>query len=67
MILKAVDVLPQGLINSRQKFGVEGQTFMESSRGLQRARAKSAAQDIIRCCISMCMAESARPGSATHR
>ncbi|TIR04617.1 MAG: methylaspartate ammonia-lyase [Mesorhizobium sp.] len=29
MILKAVDVLPHGLINSRQKFGVEGQTFME--------------------------------------
>ncbi|TIL30515.1 methylaspartate ammonia-lyase [Mesorhizobium sp.] len=29
MILKAVDVLPHGLINSRQKFGVEGQTFLE--------------------------------------
>lgn len=29
MILKAVDVLPHGLINSRQKFGVAGQTFME--------------------------------------
>ncbi|MER8594281.1 methylaspartate ammonia-lyase [Mesorhizobium sp. M1182] len=29
MILKAVDVLPHGLINSRQKFGVGGQTFME--------------------------------------
>ncbi|MER9751591.1 methylaspartate ammonia-lyase [Mesorhizobium sp. M0140] len=29
MILKAVDVLPHGLINSRQKFGVSGQTFME--------------------------------------
>ncbi|RUV40521.1 methylaspartate ammonia-lyase, partial [Mesorhizobium sp. M1A.T.Ca.IN.004.03.1.1] len=29
MILKSVDVLPHGLINSRQKFGVEGQTFME--------------------------------------
>lgn len=29
MILKAVDVLPHGLINSRQKFGVNGQTFME--------------------------------------
>ncbi|TIQ45205.1 MAG: methylaspartate ammonia-lyase [Mesorhizobium sp.] len=28
MILKGVDVLPHGLINSRQKFGVEGQTFM---------------------------------------
>ncbi|MER9863131.1 methylaspartate ammonia-lyase [Mesorhizobium sp. M0185] len=28
MILKAVDVLPHGLINSRQKFGVDGQTFM---------------------------------------
>ncbi|MER9670652.1 methylaspartate ammonia-lyase [Mesorhizobium sp. M0203] len=29
MILKAVDVLPHGLINSRQKFGTDGQTFME--------------------------------------
>ncbi|CAN7251777.1 methylaspartate ammonia-lyase [Mesorhizobium caraganae] len=29
MILKAVDVLPHGLINSRQKFGVGGRTFME--------------------------------------
>ncbi|RWD74537.1 methylaspartate ammonia-lyase [Mesorhizobium sp.] len=29
MILKGVDVLPHGLINSRQKFGVAGQTFME--------------------------------------
>ncbi|MFB9983102.1 methylaspartate ammonia-lyase [Mesorhizobium kowhaii] len=29
MILKAVDVLPHGLINSRQKFGVDGQNFME--------------------------------------
>ncbi|TIS39159.1 methylaspartate ammonia-lyase [Mesorhizobium sp.] len=29
MILKAVDVLPHGLINSRQKFGVDGQTFIE--------------------------------------
>ncbi|RWQ62370.1 methylaspartate ammonia-lyase [Mesorhizobium sp.] len=29
MILKAVDVLPHGLINSRQKFGVDGQTFRE--------------------------------------
>ncbi|RWH94384.1 methylaspartate ammonia-lyase [Mesorhizobium sp.] len=28
MILKAVDILPHGLINSRQKFGVDGQTFM---------------------------------------
>ncbi|MEI8718780.1 MULTISPECIES: methylaspartate ammonia-lyase [unclassified Mesorhizobium] len=28
MILKAVDVLPHGLINSRQKFGVDGQTFI---------------------------------------
>ncbi|RWM26777.1 methylaspartate ammonia-lyase, partial [Mesorhizobium sp.] len=28
MILKAVDVLPHGLINSRQKFGVKGYTFM---------------------------------------
>lgn len=29
MILKAVDILPHGLINTRQKFGVEGQTFLE--------------------------------------
>ncbi|PBB14301.1 methylaspartate ammonia-lyase [Mesorhizobium loti] len=29
MILKAVDVLPHGLINSRQKFGIDGQAFME--------------------------------------
>ncbi|OBP72197.1 methylaspartate ammonia-lyase [Mesorhizobium loti] len=29
MILKGVDVLPHGLINSRQKFGVDGQVFME--------------------------------------
>ncbi|AZO52013.1 MAG: methylaspartate ammonia-lyase [Mesorhizobium sp.] len=29
MILRAVDVLPHGLINSRQKFGVDGETFME--------------------------------------
>lgn len=29
MILKSVDVLPHGLINSRQKFGEGGQTFME--------------------------------------
>ncbi|WP_036270434.1 methylaspartate ammonia-lyase [Mesorhizobium sp. L48C026A00] len=29
MILKAVDVLPHGLINSRQKFGAGGQTFLE--------------------------------------
>lgn len=29
MILKSVDVLPHGLINSRQKFGNDGQTFME--------------------------------------
>ncbi|CAN7744922.1 methylaspartate ammonia-lyase [Mesorhizobium amorphae] len=29
MILKAVDVLPHGLINSLQKFGVEGHIFME--------------------------------------
>ncbi|KUM24100.1 3-methylaspartate ammonia-lyase [Mesorhizobium loti] len=29
MILKAVDVLPHGLINSRQKFGVGGQSFLE--------------------------------------
>ncbi|MER9076498.1 methylaspartate ammonia-lyase [Mesorhizobium sp. M0904] len=29
MILKAVDVLPHGLINSRAKFGVDGQSFIE--------------------------------------
>ncbi|RUW67063.1 methylaspartate ammonia-lyase, partial [Mesorhizobium sp. M4B.F.Ca.ET.049.02.1.2] len=29
MILKAVDVLPHGLINSRQKFGQGGQTFLD--------------------------------------
>ncbi|RWP29707.1 MAG: methylaspartate ammonia-lyase [Mesorhizobium sp.] len=29
MILKGADVLPHGLINSRQKFGVGGRTFME--------------------------------------
>ncbi|ESZ53502.1 3-methylaspartate ammonia-lyase [Mesorhizobium sp. L103C131B0] len=29
MILKSVDVLPHGLINSRQKFGVDGKLFME--------------------------------------
>ncbi|RWJ02284.1 MAG: methylaspartate ammonia-lyase [Mesorhizobium sp.] len=29
MILRSVDVLPHGLINSRQKFGVGGHTFME--------------------------------------
>ncbi|BCM17679.1 methylaspartate ammonia-lyase [Mesorhizobium sp. J8] len=34
MIMKGVDVLPHGLINSRQKFGVNGQTFMEFVRGV---------------------------------
>ncbi|RWK47231.1 MAG: methylaspartate ammonia-lyase [Mesorhizobium sp.] len=29
MILRSVDILPHGLINSRQKFGVDGQTFVE--------------------------------------
>ncbi|TIN33756.1 MAG: methylaspartate ammonia-lyase [Mesorhizobium sp.] len=29
MILKSVDVLPHGLINSRQKFGPGGQTFLD--------------------------------------
>ncbi|MDX8437897.1 methylaspartate ammonia-lyase [Mesorhizobium abyssinicae] len=29
MILKSVDVLPHGLINSRQKFGQGGQTFLD--------------------------------------
>lgn len=29
MILRSVDVLPHGLINSRHKFGVSGQTFKE--------------------------------------
>ncbi|MER9032245.1 methylaspartate ammonia-lyase [Mesorhizobium sp. M0674] len=29
MILRSVDILPHGLINSRQKFGAGGQAFME--------------------------------------
>ncbi|WP_027038752.1 methylaspartate ammonia-lyase [Mesorhizobium ciceri] len=29
MILKSVDVLPHGLVNSRQKFGPGGQTFLD--------------------------------------
>ncbi|MDX8535877.1 methylaspartate ammonia-lyase [Mesorhizobium sp. VK25A] len=29
MILKSVDVLPHGLINSREKFGVDGEAFVE--------------------------------------
>ncbi|MBZ9910145.1 MULTISPECIES: methylaspartate ammonia-lyase [Mesorhizobium] len=36
MILKAVDVLPHGLINSRQKFGINGQTFMEFVKWVAR-------------------------------
>jgi methylaspartate ammonia-lyase len=36
MILRSVDVLPHGLINSRQKFGVDGQTFMEFVRWVAR-------------------------------
>ncbi|MEI9401930.1 methylaspartate ammonia-lyase [Mesorhizobium argentiipisi] len=32
MILKGVDVLPHGLINSRQKFGVDGQSFADFVR-----------------------------------
>ncbi|MER9958798.1 methylaspartate ammonia-lyase [Mesorhizobium australicum] len=36
MILKGVDVLPHGLINSRQKFGVNGQTFMEFVKWVAR-------------------------------
>ncbi|TIO76034.1 MAG: methylaspartate ammonia-lyase, partial [Mesorhizobium sp.] len=36
MILKAVDVLPHGLINSRAKFGAGGQTFMEFVRWVAR-------------------------------
>lgn len=29
MILRSVDILPHGLINSRQKFGVDGHSFVE--------------------------------------
>lgn len=36
MILKGVGVLPHGLINSRQKFGVNGQTFMEFVKWVAR-------------------------------
>ncbi|TIQ62075.1 MAG: methylaspartate ammonia-lyase [Mesorhizobium sp.] len=36
MILKAVDVLPHGLINSRQKFGVDGQAFIEFVKWVAR-------------------------------
>jgi len=32
MILKAVDILPHGLINSREKFGHQGETFREFVR-----------------------------------
>ncbi|WP_028055524.1 methylaspartate ammonia-lyase [Sinorhizobium medicae] len=32
MILKAVDVLPHGLINSREKFGASGETFREFAK-----------------------------------
>ncbi|MDW9912702.1 methylaspartate ammonia-lyase [Sinorhizobium meliloti] len=32
MILKSVDVLPHGLINSREKFGASGETFREFAK-----------------------------------
>lgn len=36
MIMRGVDVLPHGLINSRAKFGAEGQTFREFVRWVGR-------------------------------
>ncbi|MCO6425572.1 methylaspartate ammonia-lyase (plasmid) [Sinorhizobium meliloti] len=36
MILKGVDVLPHGLINSRKKFGADGQTFIEFVKWVAR-------------------------------
>lgn len=36
MILKSVDVLPHGLINSREKFGKSGETFREYVRWVAR-------------------------------
>lgn len=40
MILRRVDVLPHGLINSREKFGTKGETFLEFAKWVaQRVRA----------------------------
>src|SRR5262249_24075952 len=40
MILRRVDVLPHGLINSREKFGPKGETFLEFANWVaQRVRA----------------------------
>lgn len=40
MILRHVDVLPHGLINSREKFGSKGETFLEFAKWVaQRVRA----------------------------
>ncbi|QRM33291.1 methylaspartate ammonia-lyase [Microvirga sp. VF16] len=36
MILKSVDVLPHGLINSRSKFGADGHTFIDFVRWVAR-------------------------------
>ncbi|TCN17977.1 methylaspartate ammonia-lyase [Sinorhizobium americanum] len=36
MILKSVDILPHGLINSREKFGPSGETFREFVRWVAR-------------------------------
>lgn len=36
MILKAVDVLPHGLINSRSKFGIGGETFLDFVKWVAR-------------------------------
>ncbi|MGY4183029.1 methylaspartate ammonia-lyase [Bradyrhizobium sp. USDA 4518] len=40
MVLRRVDVLPHGLINSREKFGPKGETFLEFAKWVaQRVRA----------------------------
>lgn len=40
MMLRRVDVLPHGLINSREKFGPKGETFLEFAKWVaERARA----------------------------
>lgn len=36
MILRRVDVLPHGLINSREKFGAKGETFLEFAKWVAR-------------------------------
>lgn len=36
MVLKRVDILPHGLINSREKFGPDGETFLEYVRWVAR-------------------------------